>query len=141
MEWLLLVAAMVGVGATSALIVERVVSTSSEVPADIEVLAISAEIEASAIEERANRDFNTDPDAYLAYSNNKIKRRYKGPCQNVASDYSAVIRTAEWENPKEAVEAVDADPTAVPPEPAVPAERAVSAKCKLTRVGGLASGG
>ena len=141
MEWLLLVAAMVGVGATSALVVERVVSTSSEVPADIEVLAIDAEIEAAAIEERANRDFTTDPDAYLAYSNKQIKRRYKGPCQNVASDYSAVIRRAKWKNPEEAVEAVDADPTAVPPVLAVPAVPAVPAKCKLTRVGGLASGG
>ena len=64
LEWLLLVAAMVGVGATSALIVERVVSTSSEVPADIESLAISAEIEAAAIEERANRKFAIDPDEY-----------------------------------------------------------------------------
>ena len=41
----------------------------------------------------------------------------------------------------EAVEAVDADPTAVPPELAVLAEPAVSAKCELTRVSGLAAGG
>ena len=142
MEWLLLVAAMVGVGATSALIVERVVSTSSEVPADIESLAISAEIEAAAIEERANRDFNTDPDNYLdPGKKGRIRRLFKTPCQNLASDYSAVIRRAKWENPEEAVEAVDADPTAVPPVLAVPAERAVSAKCGLTRVSGLASGG
>ena len=130
---------MVGVGATSALVVERVVSTSSEVPADIEVLAIGAEIEASAIEERANRQFATDPDDYNAKP--RIDRRYKQECKALKSDYSAVVRKAEWESPEEAVAAVEEDLTAVPPVLAVSAVSAVSAKCKLTRRSGLAAGG
>ena len=139
MEWLLLVAAMVGVGATSALIVERVVSTSSEVPADIEVLAIGAEIEASVIEERANRQFATDPDDYNAKP--RIDRRYQQECTALKSDYSAVVRKAEWSKPVAPVAAVEEDLNAIPPVLAVSAVSAVSAKCKLTRRSGLAAGG
>ena len=127
MEWLLLVAAMVGVGATSALIVERVVSTSSEVPADIESLAISAEIEAAAIEEAASRKFAIDPEEYGSAP--RFDRPYKRACEALESDYSAVVRKAKWKKPEEG------DDTADPPEPAV------SAKCKLTRRSGLAAGG
>ena len=144
LEWLLLFAAMIGVGATSVLIVERVVSTSSEVPADIETLAISAEIEAAAIAERANRDFKTDPDLHLDNNGSisgRTKRRFKEPCLNVASEYSAVIATATFEKAELAEPAVAGDPTANPPVEAVPAKLAVSPKCKLTRVSGLAAGG
>ena len=133
LEWLLLFAAIVGVGATSALIVERVVSTSSEVPADIEALAISAEIEAAAIEDRANRQFAIDPEKYGSAP--RFDRPYKQACKALESDYSAVVRKAKWQTP---VVAEEGDDTVDPPEPAVPA---VSAKCELTRRSGLAAGG
>ena len=105
LEWLLIVAAIAGIAATSALTVQRVLDAASEVPVDPLVRVLDADIASAAIAAEAQTVFDVyqlDP-AQPPYTD----ADFEPLCQNdLPVQFSDVVEQAVWVMP--------ADPNATP---------------------------
>ena len=121
LEWLLVVAAVAGLAASSVLIVQRVVDEHTEVPDDPLVRLLEADIAAAFIADEANAAALSPP-----YGDSTFQDR----CQvTLVADYADVVAGAAWEPP------VLAPPsTSDPPDPPALSSRA---KCTVRPVPGL----
>lgn len=113
LEWLLVVAAIAGLAATTVLAVQRVVDTASDRPPSPEVRAIDAEIAAAFVAHEATQ---CEEDPGCTY----ISLPFLSRCQDVADNYSDVVQftPTSW-----------VDPVPVPGSPTV-----TPAECNLTRL-------
>ena len=97
LEWLLVVGAVAGLAASSAVIVQQVLDDHSEVPADPLVRMLEADVAAAWVAVEAQAAFNDDPSAYTSDAN----RRFADRCAGVSVDFGDVVAdaTAVWVGP------------------------------------------
>lgn len=123
LEWLLVVAAIAGVAASSVLIVQRVVDEHTEVPDDPLVRLLEADIAAAFIADGANAAALS-----LPYDDPGFKRR----CEvALKSDFDDVVVDAVWAPPE------TVPPPIPPPDPPDPPALSSRAKCTVRPVPGL----
>lgn len=107
LEWLLIVAAIAGIAATTALVVQRVVDDTSEVSVEAGVRFLDAETAAAAAASDANswrRDqVGADPNFMANVVNNGeylalpgSYDAYQDRCTNVAADFDDVVTSANF---------------------------------------------
>ena len=92
LEWLLIVGLMAGLAASTALIVQRVVDDTSEVPVDPLVRLIEADVEAAFVAADAQAAFDADP---ANYSDTAFASRCN---PGIANTYDEV-NSAAWTTP------------------------------------------
>lgn len=110
LEWLLIVGAVAGLAAVSALAVRGVLDDSTDHPARPDVLIVDAEIAAAAVAGEATELMEDNPSGYSA-----LNSAFSDRCTNIAIQYSSVIAgTPVW----------------TPPQPGTPVK---PAKCALAR--------
>ena len=85
LEWLLIVAAIAGLGASSVLVVRRVLDTTTDRPTDAAVLLIEADIAATKVA----ADFAATVPLNLAEAQQR--------CSDIARSFRDVVDTARWE--------------------------------------------
>ena len=111
LEWLLIVAAIAGLAASSVLAVQKVVDNSTDRPPRPEVLIVDAEIAAAFIAHEATEAERANPSLY-------VHADFEQRCViDLANRFSKAVVRAVWTAP--------VDSSSVPPRPA---------KCTLTRV-------
>ena len=84
LEWLLIVAAIAALGASSVLVVQRVLDATADAPTSPEVLLIEADIAAA----RITSDF--------ALAGALDRAPFEARCTAIAADFAAVVALAEW---------------------------------------------
>ena len=131
---MLLVAAVMGIGISSAMVVERMVDDRAAVPVDPVQSVIEAQLQASQIEREADTLIHvnrwTSPNIAndIEGDNAKLKRR----CKQIKDDFPDVFgdqnREFDWDKPKKAKLAED-DPDTLELEEGY--EPPVLARCKV----------
>ena len=109
LEWLLIIAAIAGLAAVSALAVQRAIDDSTDLPPRPDVRVVDAEIEAAQVAHEANEDEKANPTGVVSDVD----------CRAVATKYSDVVRFNSWTAP-------DYDP--------LTSAFTTRAKCVLTRL-------
>lgn len=97
LEWLLVVGVIVGLAASTALVVQRVVDDTSYVPADPLVRLLQADVEAAFVAAEAQSIFDESITNPLVVYNDAI---YRDLCQvDLADDFEDVVASAVWTTP------------------------------------------
>lgn len=96
LEWLLIVGAVAGLAAVSALAVRGVLDDSTDHPARPDILIVDAEIAAAAVAGEATEVMEDNPSGYSDLLNSAFSDR----CDNIASQYSSVIAGTSWTTPQ-----------------------------------------
>ena len=111
LEWLLIFAAIAGLAATSTLIVQEVLDSSSELPADVEVRVIDAEIASAELAGEANE---------AALAGAFVEADFERRCRtDLSNSFDDVLASASWTSPVTIPAVPDPlDPLAPPIEPA-----------------------
>ena len=86
LEWLLIVAAIAGLAASSTLAVQRVVDDSTDLPPRRDIRVIDAEIAAAAVAHEANQEIDANPLGYPPQDASFDQR-----CQDVAAAFDDVV--------------------------------------------------
>ena len=98
LEWLLIVGLIAGLAASTALIVQRVVDDTAEVPVDPLVRLIEADVEAAFIAAEAQSVFDAAPGSYST----SVDDGYKSRCDtSIPAAYSDVAAGAAWSSPSD----------------------------------------
>ena len=106
LEWLLIVAAIAGLAASSTLVVQRTLDSSVEIPGDVHVRLIDADIAAAQIAGEATAwRRGLDPaqrDSLRSSSNRDDDYNHYGQrCRDVVTAFDDVVATVEWSRPQE----------------------------------------
>ena len=122
LEWLLAVAAIAGVAASSVLIVQRVVDEQTEVPDDPLVRLLEADIAAALIADEANE---------VALSPGYADSIHGARCNALESGFDDVVAGAAWSPP------MTIPPPVQPLDPPDPPALSRPATCTVTPKAGL----
>ena len=110
LEWLLIVAAIAGLAASSTLVVQRTLDSTVEIPGDVHVRLIDADIAAAQIaaEATAWRE-GLDPNQRPTLNRAGDYNHYKQRCRGLETAFDDVVATVEWSRPQEYDEEYDED--------------------------------
>ena len=117
LEWLLIVAAIAGLAAVSALAVQRAIDDSTDLPPDPEIRIIDAEIEAARVAHEATESMKASYNTYTS-----VDAGFRRDCTAIANSFADVLDPLTqpvWTSPTRTGSAPDYTYT--------------SAKCILTR--------
>ena len=99
LEWLLIVALAASLGALTSVIVRRVITDASEVPADPLVRLLEADVAAASLAAQAQSEYDSDQTAaktdYAA-----ADAQYQSRCEaGIPGGFSDVVASAAWKAP------------------------------------------
>ena len=102
LEWLLIVAAIAGLAASSTLVVQRTLDSSVEIPGDVHVRLIDADIAAAqiAVEATAWR-LGLDPNQRSSWDRDVDYNHYGQRCRDVETAFDDVVEAVLWRRPQE----------------------------------------
>ena len=92
LEWLLIIAAIAGLAAVSALAVQWAIDDSTDLPPRPDVRVVDAEIEAAQVAHEANESIEANPGSY-------VDSTFQTRCAAVATKYSDVVSAFAWTTP------------------------------------------
>ena len=102
LEWLLIVAAIAGLAASSTLVVQRTLDSSVEIPGDVHVRLIDADIAAAQIAAEATAwRRGLDPAQRDSWDRDVDYNHYGQRCRDVKTAFDDVVATVKWSRPQE----------------------------------------
>ena len=102
LEWLLIVAAIAGLAASSTLVVQRTLDSSVEIPGDVHVRLIDADIAAAQIAAEATAwRRGLDPNQRFSWDRDDDYNHYEQRCGGLETAFDDVVAKVEWSRPQE----------------------------------------
>ena len=102
LEWLLIVAAIAGLAASSTLVVQRTLDSTVEIPGDVHVRLIDADIAAAQIAAEATAwRLGLDPNQRSSWDLDDGYNHYEQRCGGLETAFDDVVATVEWSRPQE----------------------------------------
>ena len=102
LEWLLIVAAIAGLAASSTLVVQRTIDSAVEIPGDVHVRLIDADIAAAQIAAEATAwRLGLDPNQRSSWDRDGDYNHYKQRCRGLKTAFDDVVKEVEWSRPQE----------------------------------------
>ena len=102
LEWLLIVAAIAGLAASSTLVVQRTLDSTVEIPGDVHVRLIDADIAAAQIAAEATAwRLGLDPNQRSSWDRDGDYNHYEQRCGGLETAFDDVVATVEWSRPQE----------------------------------------
>ena len=102
LEWLLIVAAIAGLAASSTLVVQRTLDSTVEIPGDVHVRLIDADIAAAQIAAEATAwRLGLDPNQRSSWELDNGYSHYRQRCGDAKTAFDDVVEEVEWSRPQE----------------------------------------